>query len=121
LVTTVLIAIYGLRNDLILRLSNGQSFVRLLISGLSFRSWSEHGLGNKSVYCAVVQEGLCRREEGRLFKKAESLLARLPFDEIDPPVVDRIGETETVSVQFGFCAFYPLIRVGFEGEAALRG
>jgi hypothetical protein len=32
------------------------------------------------------------REEGRLFKKAESLLARLPFDEIDLLIVDRIGK-----------------------------
>jgi hypothetical protein len=32
------------------------------------------------------------REEGRLFKKAESLLARLPFDEIDLLIIDRIGK-----------------------------
>jgi hypothetical protein len=32
------------------------------------------------------------REEGRLFQKAESLLARLPFDEIDLLIVDRIGK-----------------------------
>ncbi len=32
------------------------------------------------------------REEGRLFKKAESLLARLPFDEIDLLIVDRMGK-----------------------------
>jgi Lactate racemase N-terminal domain len=32
------------------------------------------------------------REEGRLFKRAESLLARLPFDEIDLLIVDRIGK-----------------------------
>ena len=32
------------------------------------------------------------REEDRLFKKAESLLARLPFDEIDLLIVDRIGK-----------------------------
>ena len=32
------------------------------------------------------------RDEGRLFKKAESLLARLPFDEIDLLIVDRIGK-----------------------------
>jgi hypothetical protein len=32
------------------------------------------------------------REEGRLFKKAQSLLARLPFDEVDLLIVDRIGK-----------------------------
>jgi hypothetical protein len=32
------------------------------------------------------------REEDRLFKKAESLLARLPFDEIDLLIIDRIGK-----------------------------
>ncbi len=32
------------------------------------------------------------REEGRLFKKAEALLARLPFDEIDLLIIDRIGK-----------------------------
>jgi hypothetical protein len=32
------------------------------------------------------------REEGRLFKKAESLLARLPFEEIDLLIIDRIGK-----------------------------
>ncbi len=32
------------------------------------------------------------REEDRLFKKAESLLARLPFDDIDLLIVDRIGK-----------------------------
>jgi hypothetical protein len=32
------------------------------------------------------------RDEGRLFKKAESLLARLPFDEIDLLIIDRIGK-----------------------------
>jgi len=32
------------------------------------------------------------REEGRLFKKAEGLLARLPFDEIDLLIIDRIGK-----------------------------
>jgi hypothetical protein len=32
------------------------------------------------------------REEDRLFQKAESLLARLPFDEIDLLIVDRIGK-----------------------------
>jgi hypothetical protein len=32
------------------------------------------------------------REEGRLFTKAQSMLARLPFDEIDLLVVDRIGK-----------------------------
>jgi hypothetical protein len=32
------------------------------------------------------------REEGRLFKKAESLLARLPFNEIDLLIIDRIGK-----------------------------
>ena len=32
------------------------------------------------------------REEARLFKKAESLLARLPFDEIDLLIIDRIGK-----------------------------
>jgi hypothetical protein len=32
------------------------------------------------------------REEGRLFAKAESLLARLPFDEIDLMVIDHIGK-----------------------------
>jgi Lactate racemase N-terminal domain len=30
--------------------------------------------------------------ENRLFKKAESLLARLPFDEIDLLIIDRIGK-----------------------------
>jgi hypothetical protein len=32
------------------------------------------------------------REEDRLFKKAESLLARLPFDDIDLLIIDRIGK-----------------------------
>jgi len=32
------------------------------------------------------------RGEGRLFKKAEGLLARLPFDEIDLLIIDRIGK-----------------------------
>ncbi len=32
------------------------------------------------------------REEDRLFKKAQSLLARLPFDDIDLLIVDRIGK-----------------------------
>jgi hypothetical protein len=32
------------------------------------------------------------REEGRLFKKAEGLLARLPFEEIDLLIIDRIGK-----------------------------
>jgi hypothetical protein len=32
------------------------------------------------------------REEDRLFQKAESLLARLPFDDIDLLIVDRIGK-----------------------------
>jgi Lactate racemase N-terminal domain len=32
------------------------------------------------------------REEDRLFQKAQSLLARLPFDEIDLLIVDRIGK-----------------------------
>jgi hypothetical protein len=32
------------------------------------------------------------RDEGRLFKKAESLLARLPFDDIDLLIIDRIGK-----------------------------
>ena len=31
-------------------------------------------------------------EEDRLFKKAQSLLARLPFDDIDLLIVDRIGK-----------------------------
>jgi hypothetical protein len=32
------------------------------------------------------------REEDRLFKKAQSLLARLPFDDIDLLIIDRIGK-----------------------------
>src|ERR1700743_3343303 len=32
------------------------------------------------------------RDEDRLFKKAESLLARLPFDDIDLLIIDRIGK-----------------------------
>jgi hypothetical protein len=32
------------------------------------------------------------REENRLFQKAESLLARLPFEEIDLLIVDRMGK-----------------------------
>jgi Lactate racemase N-terminal domain len=32
------------------------------------------------------------REEAKLFKKAQSLLARLPFDEVDLLIVDRIGK-----------------------------
>jgi hypothetical protein len=32
------------------------------------------------------------REEGKLFRKAQSLLARLPFDEIDLLIIDRIGK-----------------------------
>ncbi len=32
------------------------------------------------------------REEDRLFQKAQSLLARLPFEEIDLLIVDRIGK-----------------------------
>jgi hypothetical protein len=32
------------------------------------------------------------REEARLFKQAQSLLARLPFDEVDLLIVDRIGK-----------------------------
>jgi Lactate racemase N-terminal domain len=32
------------------------------------------------------------REEGRLFKKAQSLLARLPFDEVDLLIIDRMGK-----------------------------
>ena len=32
------------------------------------------------------------REEDRLFQKAQSLLARLPFDEIDLLIIDRIGK-----------------------------
>jgi hypothetical protein len=32
------------------------------------------------------------REEDRLFQKAKSLLARLPFDEIDLLIIDRIGK-----------------------------
>jgi hypothetical protein len=32
------------------------------------------------------------REEAGLFKKAQSLLARLPFDEVDLLIVDRIGK-----------------------------
>jgi hypothetical protein len=32
------------------------------------------------------------RDEGRMFKKAEGLLARLPFDEIDLLIIDRIGK-----------------------------
>ncbi len=32
------------------------------------------------------------REEAVLFKKAESLLARLPFDEVDLLIIDRIGK-----------------------------
>src|SRR6202041_254219 len=32
------------------------------------------------------------REEAVLFKKAQSLLARLPFDEVDLLIVDRLGE-----------------------------
>src|SRR6202034_3388361 len=32
------------------------------------------------------------REEDRLFKKAESLLARLPFEDIDLLIIDRIGK-----------------------------
>jgi hypothetical protein len=40
------------------------------------------------------------REEGRLFKQAESLPARLPCDEIDLLIIDRVGKSEMVSVQF---------------------
>jgi hypothetical protein len=32
------------------------------------------------------------REEGRLFQKAQSLLARLPFEEIDLLIIDRMGK-----------------------------
>src|ERR1700722_16782665 len=32
------------------------------------------------------------REEGRLFQRATSLLARLPFDEIDLLIIDRMGK-----------------------------
>src|SRR6202042_2047038 len=32
------------------------------------------------------------RDEDRLFQKAKSLLARLPFDEIDLLIIDRIGK-----------------------------
>jgi hypothetical protein len=32
------------------------------------------------------------REEGRLFQMAQSLLARLPFEEIDLLIIDRIGK-----------------------------
>jgi hypothetical protein len=32
------------------------------------------------------------KQEGKLFKKARSLMARLPFDEIDLLIVDRIGK-----------------------------
>jgi len=41
---------------------------------------------------AVLSPENIVREEGRLFEKAESLLARLPFEEIDLLIVDRIGK-----------------------------
>jgi Lactate racemase N-terminal domain len=40
----------------------------------------------------VVAAGNIVRDEDRLFKKAESLLARLPFEDIDLLIVDRLGK-----------------------------
>jgi hypothetical protein len=41
---------------------------------------------------AVLPPGEIVVEEDRLFKKAQALLARLPFDDIDLLVIDRIGK-----------------------------
>ncbi len=41
---------------------------------------------------AVIRPENIVREEGKLFQKAESMLARLPFDQIDLLIVDRIGK-----------------------------
>ena len=41
---------------------------------------------------AVLRPENIVSEENRLFKKSESLLARLPFDEIDLLIIDRIGK-----------------------------
>ena len=41
---------------------------------------------------AVIRPENIVRAEGKLFQKAESMLARLPFDQIDLLIVDRIGK-----------------------------
>jgi hypothetical protein len=41
---------------------------------------------------AVLPAASIVSEEDKLFKKAQSLLARLPFDEIDLLIIDRIGK-----------------------------
>jgi Lactate racemase N-terminal domain len=41
---------------------------------------------------AVLRPENIVRDEGRLFQKAQSMLARLPFDAIDLLIVDRIGK-----------------------------
>ncbi len=47
---------------------------------------------HQTAQIAVLPAANIVSEEDKLFKKAQSLLARLPFDEIDLLIIDRIGK-----------------------------
>ena len=117
LVTTVAKAIYGLRNDLILRLSNGQSFVGLLISALSFRSWSVLGFRQLKRILRGRTRGACANEVPFIFQAAPIHLNCCGENTVMPRPLLRIGDEALAVVahrqnrnRFGairLCAFYP--------------